>query len=311
MTHKRSTRGFFIFRAAGRFLNCLLALFCIYLLFSKPESACAQSTPVKLQRYISLTPATTEILFALGLSRQIVGVSALCNVPQEARQIEKVGTFSQVNFEKIITLKPDLVFCSGLEQNPIVEKLQGLKINVYVCDPENFEELFDCIKQIGSLTAKTAQADSLIKSMKTKIEMIRKKTALIQEKSRPRVYIEFWSDPIMTVGRRSFLNEIIHLAGGKNIFDDVLKSYFSPSFEQIIHRNPDLIFLTYMHAQDAPPEKILKQRIGWAGINAVRKNALFPDIDPDTLLRPGPRLINGLEKLYAVISKKYENFPIS
>ncbi len=104
-------------------------------------------------RYISLAPSTTEILFALGLDKEIVGVSSYCDYPPQAISKEKVGNFSHPSIEKIISLRPDYIFCTGLEQAPAIAELRRLNLNVYVADPKNMQELLESIRQIGKIPA--------------------------------------------------------------------------------------------------------------------------------------------------------------
>ena len=250
----------------------------------------------KKLRIISLTPATTEILFALGLEDEIVGVSSFCDYPKKAQTKEKVGSFSQVNIEKVLFLKPDIIFCTGLEQAPVVKKLKELNLKVYVSDPADITGLFESIRDIGKLTRKEKEADALIGKMKTVLEEINSKVKRIPSKDRPKVFVEIWHDPLMTAAKGSFINELITLAGGINIAQDIMRaySYFSP--EQVIKRNPDVIILTYMSQEQ--PLKILKARLGWKEISAVKKNRVFGDIEPDILLRPGPSLIEGLKEIH-------------
>lgn len=263
----------------------------IIILLSQNYLLCSEA---KAQRIISLAPAITEILFGLGLEDQIVAVTTFCDYPPKAKDKEKVGTFSEPDIEKIITLKPDLIFATGLEQLPIVEKLKKLKLKVYISDPSNIEELFDSIKEIGVLTYKEKEADSLIVRMKNKINEIQGKVKLIAQNKRKKVFIQIWHDPLMTAGKGSFVDELIKLAGGINIANDTPRaySYFSP--EQVIKRNPDCMILGQM----GQAINTVNNRFGWDKITAVQKNAIYDDIDPNLFLRPGPRLIEGLEEIY-------------
>lgn len=247
-------------------------------------------------RVVSLAPSTTEILFALGLDEEIVGVSSFCNYPPEAQEKEKIGTFSQPNIEKILSLRPDVIFCTGLEQAPVIGKLKQLNLEVYVSDPSNTKELFVSIKAMAKLTNREKNGDTLINKMKKDMEEMQSKVQLVPEKDRARVFIEFWNNPLMTAGRDSFIDELIRLAGGINIAHDARSaySYFSP--EQVIKRDPDCIILAYMVNEDAA--KAIKERLGWRGISAVKNNRIYNDINPDILLRPGPRLVQALRELY-------------
>ena len=247
-------------------------------------------------RYISLAPATTEILFALGLDEEIVGVSSFCNYPLKAKTKEKVGTFSQPNVEKIISLKPDIIFCTGLEQTPVVNALRQLNLKVYVSDPSNIKELLNSIRDIGRLTGRGKEADTLINKMEQVLGQVNAKVKLIPPEKRLKVFIEIWHDPLMTVGKKSFVDELLTLAGGINIAADTSQSYLYFSPEQVIKRNPDCIIQTYMSENE--PLKTIEKRLGWKEISAVKHGRVYNDINPDILLRPGPRIVEGLQELH-------------
>ncbi|MCX5697837.1 MAG: cobalamin-binding protein [Candidatus Omnitrophica bacterium] len=255
------------------------------------------------QRYISLAPATTEILFALGLDNEIVGVSSYCDYPQAAKSKDKVGNFSQPNIEKIISLKPDIIFATGLEQAGPVSQLRQLGLKVYVSDPSNMKELFNSIKDIGRLSAKEKEADALIIRMQSVIDALALKVNLIPSRKRPRVFVEIWHDPLITAGKSSFIDELITLAGGNNVASCVTKSYVYFSSEDVIRRNPECIILTYMGKGSLGN---IKSRLGWGKISAVKNNRIYNDIDPDILLRPGPRLAEGLLELHKRLYPKDE-----
>ncbi|MCM8791368.1 MAG: cobalamin-binding protein [Candidatus Omnitrophica bacterium] len=246
-------------------------------------------------RIVSLAPSTTEILFALGAGDEVVGVSQLCDYPDAAVSKEKVGTFSQPNIEKIISLKPDIIFCTGLEQAPVITKLRQLGLHIFVSDPSSFEDIFLSIQRIGELIGRSAEASLIISRLKEDFAELARKTAQTPENRRPGVYVEIWHSPIMTAGKGSFLDEMISAAGGKNIAGDIGKQFCSVSPEVILERDPDFIFLAYME-NEAAPDAVLK-RPGWQNVSAVKNGRVYSDIEPNTLLRPGPRLVEGARKL--------------
>lgn len=247
-------------------------------------------------RYISLAPSTTEILFALGLDKEIVGVSAYCNYPAQAINKTKIGDFSSPNIEKIISLKPDYIFCTGLEQAPVIARLRQLDLNVYVADPASIEELFKTIKEIGEITHKTKEASVLIEKMKGEIEAVVSKVKLIPQDDRIKVFVEIWHEPLMTAAKGSFVDELITLAGGINIAHELIRPYCNFSAEKVISLNPQCIIMAYMDKE--PPLKLIKQRFGWDKIDAVKNERVFNDINPDILFRPGPRITKGLAEIY-------------
>ena len=247
-------------------------------------------------RYISLAPSTTEILFTLGLDEEIVGVSTYCNYPSQTKNKTKVGDFSRPNIEKIISLKPDYIFCTGLEQAPVIAQLRQLNFSVYVADPVSIAELFKTIKEIGEITHKTREASVLIENMESEIEEVAFKVKLIPQEDRVKVFVEIWHEPLMTAAKGSFVDELITLAGGINIAHNLIRPYCNFSVEKVINLNPQCIILAYMDSQ--APLKLVQQRFGWDKIDAVKNGRVFNDIDPDTLLRPGPRITKGLVEIY-------------
>ena len=278
----------------------LIVLLCLAFLFLYQEDSSLDEA--KKQRVISLTPATTEILFSLGLDEEIVGVTTFCNFPSKALSKERVGTFSQPDIEKIIHLKPDIIFATGLEQVPVVAKLRQLRLKVYVSDPSNIKELFTSIKEIGELTRREKEALDLIEQMNVAIEQVKNKVDLVGRDGRPKVFIEIWHDPLMSAGRGSFVDELISLAGGVNIAHNLPRaySYFSP--EQVIKLNPDCIILGYMGKEKA--QNIIKNRLGWSSVKAVKNDRIYNDINPDLFLRPGPRLVKGLQEIHKKLYPK-------
>ena len=247
-------------------------------------------------RYISLAPSTTEILFALGLDEEIVGVSTYCDWPPQAKSKAKIGEFSQVNIEMILSLKPDYIFCTGLEQTGIIRELKRLKLKVYVADPKNIEELINSIRDIGRIINRIKEAEGLIRDMENQIEELSSKVKLIPQEKRPKVFIEIWHDPLTTAGKGSYIDELVTSAGGINIAYDTKRPYSIFSQEAVIKRDPDCIILAYMDKEK--PAKLVGERFGWKGISAVKNNRLYNDIDPDVLLRPGPRVVRGLKEIH-------------
>ncbi len=255
----------------------------------------AAAAPV--ERYASLSPSTTEILFALGLKDKIVAVTSFCDYPEEAKKIEKIGTFSEPNIEKIVSLNPSIVFTTGLEQAPVIARLKKSGLKVVVSDPKNMAELFESILQIGKATDKEKEAEELKENMLRRLEAVKAKVAKIPIEKRVSVFVEIWHDPIMTAGPGAFVDELINLAGARNIAYDAPLPYSRFSSEVIIERNPDVIILGYMDKANESAQ-LIKERMGWQDIAAVKNNRIVRDINPDLIFRPGPRLVEGLERIY-------------
>lgn len=262
-------------------------LFLLAVLTSTSSLTCAELP----QRIISLAPANTEILYALNLGDKIVGVSSYCNYPPQCAQKEKIGDFSNPNIEKIAALKPDLVLATGLEQDPAVSKLKELGFNVYVIDPRNFNQLFEAITRIGDLTGTGTYAFILNQSIKARIAKLMQAIAA-RVTTPPKIFIEVSLYPLMTASHNTFLDEMVNMLRAINVAGDLPRPYCRISEEFVIRQDPDFIILSSPHSRN-----YFNANKAWSNTKAVRQNHLIDDINPDVMLRPGPRLIDGLELL--------------
>lgn len=247
-------------------------------------------------RIVSLAPSTTEILFALGLDEEIVGVSRMCRYPARAREKPRAGNFNQPFLEKILLLKPDLIFCAGSLESPAVARLRQLGFKVYGSEPSSFDELFRLISDMGGILDRKVQSEALIAKMKEEIGEIRSRVDGIPFAKRPKVFLEIWHDPLMTAGKKSFINELLTIAGGRNIAGDGQRPFCAVSSEMVILRDPDCIILADMGKGNFIES--VKKRFGWDRIAAVKNNRIYGDIDPDLFLHPGPRLLDGLREFH-------------
>jgi iron complex transport system substrate-binding protein len=256
----------------------------------------AKDEPVAL-RLVSGAPSVTEILFALGLEREVVGVSQHCNYPSAARTKAKIGTFSRPNIEKIINLKPDIIFLTGLEQDVVTGQFEKLGIRTVTVYPKDLQELYQSIRYIGQLVGRRAKADSVVANMKEDISNVTERVSKIPSESRKKLLFEIMNDPLIVAGRNSFIGQLGTIAGGINIAYDTERAYSKFSPEIVVERDPDCIILGYMF-EEGDATKRIQSRLGWSNINAVKTGAIFNDIDPDILLRPGPRTSLAVEEIY-------------
>jgi len=250
-----------------------------------------QSKTVGQIRYIVTSPEVAEILAAIGASDNIVGVTEECNYPPNLAGIENIGNFGKVDFERIIEIDPTLVFTSGLEQEALSAELQKLNIPVQKIYPQSLEQLLKSIADIGRLTDREKAAEILIDSLETELKKIEK----IPISHTPKVYVEIYGEPLMSVNNTSFVGEIITLAGGENIFSELPREYSRINTEHVIESNPEIIILTY---PGIGIEEVV-QRKGWEVISAVQNNKIFSsdNINPDLILRASPRCIEGIKQL--------------
>jgi iron complex transport system substrate-binding protein len=251
-------------------------------------------------RVVSLSPAVTEILFAVGAGSQVAGVTEYCNYPPEAASRAKVGGFSgiTVNVEQIALLKSDLVILSAEMHQRIIELLDRLQIKCFAVEPRNFEEVYQTIGTIGRLTGNTPGADRVVAGMRAKLARAGERS---RGRERPSVFWELSGEPLMSAGKNTFISEAIRLAGGRNVFDDMNGQWPVVSLEQLILRQPQWILAGDMLGKGVDPSAYARRPL-WSRIPAVRSGSIAV-VDPDTLYRYGPRLADAVLAISEIIFK--------
>ncbi|NWG01340.1 MAG: cobalamin-binding protein [Syntrophaceae bacterium] len=253
--------------------------------------------PFPPKRIVSLAPNITEILFRLGLDAEIVGVSIHCNFPEKAKSKAQVGSYIHLDFEKITSLKPDLIVATGAgNTRDMVDRLEKLGFLVYVIYPKNFSDILKSIDHIGQVVNREKEARGIVLEMGKRRQRV---VGLTQGLSRPKVFIQIGDAPIVTVGKGSFADDLIHLAGGVNIAGKEKEVYPRFGMEEILKRSPEVIVISSMNPRGDYP-KILQEWGRWKVIPAV-KNGRIHLMDSDLLDRPSPRIIDGLEELARMI----------
>ena len=247
-------------------------------------------------RIVSLAPAITEVLFAVGAGPQVVGVTEFCNYPPEAQEgREVVGGFTaeSMSVEKIIALKPDLVFAEGAAHAPVAGALQAAGVRVFNFDPKDFAGIYANILAAGALTGNASQAGQVVADMQARVAKVTAIAASIPEDQRVKVFYEVWDEPLMTAGPATFIGQVVEMAGGLNIFADVQEQYPTISAEAVVARAPQMIVGPSTHVDGLTVEKIAG-RPGWASLPAV-KDGRVAIVDGDIISRGGPRLADALE----------------
>jgi iron complex transport system substrate-binding protein len=251
----------------------------------------------KPKRIISLSPSNTEILFALGLENEIVGVTTYCDYPAAAKKKEKIGSFAQPNIEKIIALKPDLVLGTGGIQDPVVKELEKLKITVFVANPKNLDGVLKNILTISRITGKQKDAQIVIETMKSVRDKVARTVAKLKDSQKPKVFFDLYNEPLTTVGKDTFHNELITIAGGKNIAGNLKEKYPQFSLDTLIQENPD-VYIAIKDSMYNPGN--VNERPSYTDIAAVKNNRVTI-IDGDLVNRPGPRITKGLWEIAKAI----------
>jgi iron complex transport system substrate-binding protein len=249
----------------------------------------------KPNRIVSLVPAVTEILFAIGAGEKVVGVTQYCDYPPEAKSKTSVGGFSgaTVSMEIIRSLEPDLVILSAEMHARVVSLLDGLGISVFAVEPRDFFGVYDTIAVLGEISGCLSGAEDVINEMKNKIDAVEER---IRGKEKPAVFWVLGEDPLMTAGGGTFVNEAINLGGGRNIFENIGNQWALVSFEQVLLGKPDWVLAGNDLGTD-----LLKNPL-WRNIQAVREGR-FAVVNADILYRYGPRLAEGVELLAEILHR--------
>jgi len=258
-------------------------------------AGCSKTEQQTGDRYIITSPEIAEIIYLLEGVDNIVGVTIECDYPVKLQEIEKVGNFGKVDFEKIISLAPTIVFTSGLEQELLTTELEKLQIPTAQFYPKSIDDMISSIREIGKLIGAEKRAGFVADSLQTEIEKISQNCGV----DPPTVYVEIYNTPIMSVSDRSFVGEVVQKAGGNNIFAELPRDYSRVKVEDVINADPEIIILT------CPPEvtaESIKIRKGWEVISAVKNDRIYTalDINPDLIIRATPRAIEGMKILQKI-----------
>jgi iron complex transport system substrate-binding protein len=253
--------------------------------------------PFAPKRIVSLAPNITEILFSLGLDKEIVGVSIHCNFPQKARSKVRVGSYINLNYEKITSVTPDLIIATGAgNTRGMVDRLEQLGFPTYVIHPKNFEDILESIIHIGQVVNREKEARVIIEGMRKRRQRV---IELTKGLPRPRVFIQIGEAPIVTAGKGSFADDLIRIAGGENIAEKEKQVYPRFGMEEILKRSPEVILISSMNPK-GDYQKILQEWNRWKTIPAVRDGRVHI-MDSDLIDRPSPRIIDGLEELASIL----------
>jgi iron complex transport system substrate-binding protein len=250
------------------------------------------------QRIISLAPSNTEILFAVGAGKQVVGRDDLSDFPAETGSLPKIGGMDKYNTEQIVALKPDLVLAAEINSPELVNSLESLGLTVYyLSNPKTIEDMYANLEIVSKLTGHEQETTALVESFKARVAIVDEK--IKSAAGKPVVFYELDStDPAKpwTAGPGSFIDLLINRAGGVNLTSvaGIKDAYPQVSVEQIVSTNPDMIILG--DSMWGVTVESVGQRPGWEKLKVVSGKQIFP-FDDNLVSRPGPRLVDGLEAL--------------
>lgn len=281
-------------------------------------------------RIVSLAPNLTEIVCAVGAGNALVGRTSVCDYPPEIiKSVPVIGGFGAPSLDRLLKTRPTLILDVALEDEAtanLMSKMGAQRVRVPCA---KLDDIPTAILTVGRLAHRESAAQSLAERIRREVAQRRGALAETNQAFQsvgipPTVFVEIWGDPLMTVGRNSFVSELVALSGGRNLGDEVTdKDYFPVSSEWVIARNPDVILCLYMvkgagqttddRQRTAENQSFesgkwktesgnqIANRPGWAQINAVRNGRVYGGFDNNLILRPGPRVLEGIDALQACI----------
>nr|WP_318739897.1 ABC transporter substrate-binding protein [uncultured Treponema sp.] len=252
-----------------------------------------------INRIVSLGPSATEILFAIGADKQLVACTDFCDYPAEAKTKASVGGFAanSISLESIISYEPDLVYLFSGMHDSLIKPLQDMGISVYVSKAASVDDVKKEIIEIGTITGHSAEAEDVVKEMNLLLAEARNKSAEAKKNgSSPLIYWQVWDDPLMTAGKNSFINDIITLAGGINIFGEENSDYPIISDEAVIAAKPQFIFIS----KASDNYSVTNNKIMFY---AMKKDsgASVHYVNDDKFSRPGPRCAEAVQDLTKIL----------
>jgi iron complex transport system substrate-binding protein len=239
---------------------------------------------------VCLAPSITDTVYELGRGEDIVGITDYTKYPPEAKQKPSVGGVINPSIETLVALKPDLVLAIGdLNNSDLVRSIEHLGIPVFVISPHGVEGIYHSIGSIGKAIDQEAQASALIARLRAREQAVRERVA---GKKAPSVLFVVWSDPIITAGRGAFITELIGIAGGKSVSDDLASEWPRLSFETIVARQPEYLLLV----RGSPTSlQTLQHQGAWQRLVAVKQGKVF--YADDRIDFPSPLAFDALEDL--------------
>jgi ABC-type Fe3+-hydroxamate transport system, periplasmic component len=259
-----------------------------------------------MQRVVSLAPSITEMLFALNVGDRVVGVTRFDDFPAEVKKLPIVGGYIDPSVEAIVALHPDLVVCvpnpGGRDR---MEVLSRLGIPVLVMPERHLQDIFGNIRFLGKLLNKTSMAETLITAIKQRLQQVE---VAVKGLEAPRALLVYGHKPLIAAGQGSFGDEMLHLAGGKNIVGNAVMLYPNLPMEEVIRLAPEVVIDASMSgsgAEISAPESTEFWNT-WRVLPAVKNHHVYI-FDSALWFRPGPRIAEGIEHLARLLHPKTTN----
>jgi iron complex transport system substrate-binding protein len=260
--------------------------------------ACSRPTqaPRAAKRVVSLSPSTSETIFALGAGESLVGRSRFCDYPPPIARVPQVGGYVDPNYEVILALRPDLVTGARGPAGPqVADRFESRGIATYFPETESLAEIDAMITGLGARLAREGDAKALVAKVNARVAEVERAVA---GAPRPRVLLVFGLAPIVVAGPKSFADEMLRHAGAENAMKEGT-AYPTIGIERALALDPDIVVNAAM-AESHGDERITAATPGWSELSAVKQGRVRALVD-ESVLRPGPRVGDGLAVLARAI----------
>jgi iron complex transport system substrate-binding protein len=259
----------------------------------KDEIGRAVRIPQPVRRIVSLAPSVTETLFALGLGDRLVGDTDFCDYPPEAKAKAHIGGPVSPNLERIAALHPDLVVASReINRAESVYSLERLGIAVYTTDPESIEQVLTSAERLGELLGTSDAGRALTTNLRRHLGELDQRLAGLAPKN---VLVVIWLDPLISVGRNTFMDDALRHAGARSVIDSP-QSWPTIDLEEVVRLQPDYLIISNDNKQQVQRELgELQRRPVWQRLGAVRNRRFV--VVSEAFSHPSPRLLDGIEQL--------------
>ena len=259
--------------------------------------ATTQTRAAEPRRIVSLVPALTEMLFALGAGPRVVAVSSYDEFPPEVKSLPRVGALLDPDMERILALRPDLVVIYG-SQTDLQSQFARAGIRVFNYRHAGLSGVFNTLKELGTAVGRSGDADRLAREIRERLDAIQ---ARVRGRPRPRTLLVFERDPaslrgVYVSGGVGFLHDMLEIAGGVNVFADMARESVQPSVETMLARAPDVILEVRVKGLLAPADVAEAKRV-WGALASVPavQHGRIQILHGDHLVVPGPRVVQGTE----------------
>ncbi|HTQ61760.1 MAG TPA: cobalamin-binding protein [Candidatus Solibacter sp.] len=248
--------------------------------------------PQPVRRIVSLSPSLTETIYALGLQDRLVGDTDYCDYPPAAQKKPKVGGAINPSIEQIVALRPDLVLVTKLNRLETVHALGNLGIPSYATDPHTVQEIVTSTERLADMLGAPEAGASVAAGLELHLADLRQRLSASIPR---RVLFVVWADPLISVGKDTFIADALRLAGAASIVDSS-QDWPQISLEEVVRLQPDYLVFAESHSETAKSDfDVLAERPGWRGLDAVR-NRRYAVIS-DAVNRPAPRIVSAIEDL--------------